>query len=206
VAAVTPSRSAEGSGTPPLDRGSRSEARRTAGGGDPFDLFQIPPAFELDLEELGRRHRELSRALHPDRYVGRPAAERREALGRAIEVNEAWRVLRDPARRAEVLLQRLGVPTGEESNPPARPEFLMEMMERRESLRALGRAGDLAGVEALSEEVRGQERELLRELGEGFRRALETPEAPVPATLSLRLGELRYLRRFFDEADAFLSD
>ncbi len=201
MAAVTPSRSAEG--TPPVDRGSRA-APRPVRGGDPFELFQIAPAFDLDSEELGRRHRELSRALHPDRYVGRPAAERREALGRAIEVNEAWRVLRDPARRAEALLQRLGSPVGEESNPPARPEFLMEMMERRENLRALGRAGDVAGIEALSDEVRAQERELLKELGEGFRKALDAPEAPVPATLSLRLGELRYLRRFFDEADAFL--
>lgn len=226
MAAVTPSRSGDREGQAPVTDPATTPVRS----GDAFDVFQIEPAFALDLEDLGRRHRELSRALHPDRYVGRPAAERRRALGRAIEVNEAWRVLRDPVRRGEALLVRLGVATGEESNPPAAPEFLMEMMERRESLRESGRAGDLAAVEKLSAEMRQQEAQLLRELGAAFEPALRqhgfrTPEGGLaegalaegrssegaaapsgPAALALRLGELRYLRRFFDEADAFLSE
>jgi molecular chaperone HscB len=43
------------------------------------------------------------------------------ALSRAIEVNEAWRALRDPIKRAEALLVRLGVPVGETAEPKARP-------------------------------------------------------------------------------------
>ncbi len=67
---------------------------------DPFDTLGVEPRFDLDLAALERRHRDLSRALHPDRYAGAPAAERRLALGRAIDANEALRVLKDPIRRA----------------------------------------------------------------------------------------------------------
>ena len=61
---------------------------------DPFELLGIPARYDLDLDELATRQRDLSRALHPDRYAGRGASERRQALGKAIEVNEAARLLK----------------------------------------------------------------------------------------------------------------
>jgi molecular chaperone HscB len=186
VAAVTPSRSA--------DLAGRVDRTNSGGASDPFDLFQVEPCFELDLEELGQRHRELSRALHPDRYVGRSAGERRQALG----------VLKDPLRRAEALLVRLGYPMVEGSQPPAEPEFLMEMMERREALRELARQGDMAGVEALSRESLAARGELLEELAAGFRKALSGEEDGAPESLIGRMGKLRYYRRFLDEVDAVL--
>jgi molecular chaperone HscB len=182
---------------------------------DPFHVFQIEPRFDLDLGALGQRHRDLSRALHPDRYAGRPAAERREALGRAIQVNEAWRVLRDPVRRAEALLRRLGVALGEDSQPPDDPEFLMNMMERRETLRELAKRADVAAITALSEHVRADEQRTLAELGEGLARALERQAAldrpasepsPAAAGLTVLLGQLRYYRRFFDEVETLLDE
>lgn len=170
---------------------------------DPFEVFQIEPRFDLELDALGQRHRDLSRALHPDRYGGRPAAERRQALNRAIEVNEAWRVLRDPLRRAEALLRRLGVVVSEESQPPADPEFLMEMMERREKLRELGKRGDQAGIAELAKAVRADEQEVFGLLAKGLEaaRAGAAPEGLTPL-----LAKLRYFRRFFDEVDALASD
>jgi molecular chaperone HscB len=179
---------------------------------DPFDIFQIEPAFALDLSELGKRHRDLSRALHPDRYAGRPATERRAALNRAIEVNEAWRVLRDPVRRAEVLLERLGTSLEEGTEPPAPPEFLMTMMEHRESLREAARSRDKAKIDALCGEVERERERVLARLSHGFAAALHSgaghESAPSPDGAHLRplLGELRYFRRFFDEAEAVLDD
>lgn len=196
MAAVTPSPFAERTGSSRTGQGPTLR--------DPFDVFQIEPAFDLDLEGLGQRHRDLSRALHPDRYVGRPAAERRQALNRAIEVNEAWRTLRDPLERARALLARLGAPVTEDSQPPADPELLMEMMERRESLQQLGRKGDTAGIERLARGARDEERRVLEDLAGSFRRALAGESVPL-AALQQRLGELRYYRRFFDEVDALLT-
>jgi len=47
---------------------------------DPFETLGLAPKFDVDLKAAESRHRELSRALHPDRYVKAPAAERRMAL------------------------------------------------------------------------------------------------------------------------------
>ena len=88
---------------------------------DPFEALGVEPAFNLDLALLEQRHRDLSRALHPDRHASSGAAERRMALGRAIEVNEAFRKLKDPIRRAEALLALRGVQSGEGKDPPAPP-------------------------------------------------------------------------------------
>src|SRR5262245_41178207 len=86
---------------------------------DPFETLGVEPRYNLDLRALEQRHRDLSKALHPDRYASAPAAERRLSLSRAIDVNEAFRALRDPVRRAEALVRRAGVPVGETAEPKA---------------------------------------------------------------------------------------
>jgi len=82
---------------------------------DPFATLGLAPSFDVDLAAIGKIHRELSRALHPDRYIGASPSERRAALAKAIEVNEAWRIVRDPIRRADALLVLRGVASGESS-------------------------------------------------------------------------------------------
>ncbi|MBX3184000.1 MAG: Fe-S protein assembly co-chaperone HscB [Polyangiaceae bacterium] len=136
---------------------------------DPFELLQIPPSFDLDLNALSARHRELSRALHPDRYVGAPSAERRQALGRAISVNEAWRRLKEPVSRAEALCERYGVPYGERAEPKASPDWLMEVMELREALAEARRARDIARVEQLTRDVKAAREATLERLTAHFR-------------------------------------
>ncbi len=176
---------------------------------DPFDIFQIEPTFALDLGDLEKRQRDLSRALHPDRHAGKPAHERRQALNRAIEVNAAFRVLKDPVRRAEALMLRLGEPMGEGTEPPADPEFLMEMMERRENLRELVRSRNKDAISALCKEVEKDRTCVLEKLTTSFAAALASHAAGADAGLGgarLALGKLRYLRRFFDEANAALDD
>ena len=86
---------------------------------DPFATLGIARTYTVDMAALEKTHRELSRALHPDRYVDAGASARRAALTKAVEVNEAWRIVRDPIRRAEALLELAGVAVGEEA--AARP-------------------------------------------------------------------------------------
>ena len=163
---------------------------------DPFVTLGIEPRFQLDIKDAEKHHLELSRALHPDRYVGRPASERRLALSKAIEVNEAWRVVRDPLRRAQSLLTRAGIDAGETGEAQADPELLMEMMEQREALAEVRMSRDAARLEALTGDMRKREQRLLALLGE----ALDGASPPRDA-LPL-LSELRYVRRFLDEASA----
>ncbi len=172
---------------------------------DPFQILRLEPRFDLDLTALEERHRELSRVLHPDRHVGRPSAERRQALSSAIEVNDALRALKDPVRRAEVLLARREVCLDPERAAPAAPEFLMQVLEERE---------------ALADAERARNAELVRRLCSGFdarraaaeaalARAFEdwatkagAPAAPEVAAITEKLAELRYLKRLIAEAHA----
>lgn len=168
---------------------------------DPFQLFGVEPSFRLDLESLEQRHRELSRALHPDRYAGSAPGERRQALSRAIEVNEAWRVLRDPIRRAEALCRLRGWSVGEGQEPRADPLLLMEMMEQREALADARRARDLERVTQLASGVRNAEAAAVERLA-GL---LDAPQSAPEAVLQ-QLGSLRYYRRFLEEAAAIEDD
>lgn len=177
---------------------------------DAFEVLGLPARYDLDLVELSARHRELSRALHPDRYQGRGASERRQALNKAIEVNDAFRSLKDPVKRAELLLARLGVSVGEQVERQMSPDFLMEIMELREKLGDLRRARDLEGVEVLSHKVEAQRRHVAESLEAGFREALMAAASPAPEALEKELlpllGQLRYYARFFAEAHAIVDE
>jgi len=173
---------------------------------DPFDTLGIAPTFDLDLAALEKRYRELARVLHPDRYLGASAAERRMALGKAVEVSDAWRLLRDPIRRAEALLRRHGVRVEEGKEPKAAPEFLMEMLEQRESLSEAKASGDAAAVERLAEAIYNRQKDVTARIAA----ALASPgsaspngnDAPSLDEVVSLLGELRYYRRFLDEVSA----
>ncbi|HSN97058.1 MAG TPA: Fe-S protein assembly co-chaperone HscB [Candidatus Nanopelagicales bacterium] len=171
---------------------------------DPFATLGIEPRFRIDLRAVEQRHRELSRALHPDRYAGASATERRMALGRAIEVNEAWRVLRDPIRRAEALVALSGVEVREETLPKPDPDFLMEILEQREELADAARRKDRARVDALGADIRAREEAALAELGAGLDGAAGDAQK-IRAVLP-HLAELKYFRRFLDEVAAIDED
>ena len=167
---------------------------------NPFETLGVEPRFDLDLKALEERHRTLSGTLHPDRYAGKPATERRMALDQAIAVNTAWRALRDPVKRAESLLTLRGVAVGETAEPQAPPALLMEMMEVHEELAEARQQKDLDQLGALRGRMQSHEHDALKRLTSGFAEAGSDP-AKLTALLPV-LGELRYLHRFFEQLDA----
>jgi molecular chaperone HscB len=163
---------------------------------DPFAILGIARRFDVDLGNVERIHRDLSRALHPDKFVG-VERDRKAALAKAVEVNEAWRILRDPVRRAEALLKLEGLNFAEGQEPKPAPEFLMEMLEQREALSDAKHAHDIGAVRAMAASVEARVGEVERALSEGFARRDADKEM-----LVRRLGELRFFRRFLDEVSA----
>jgi molecular chaperone HscB len=162
---------------------------------DPFATLGIAPTFDVDLAGIEKTHRELSRTLHPDKYVGAGASERREALAKAVEVNEAWCIVRSPIRRAEALLRLRGVDVGDAAEPKADPDFLMEMLELREALAEARQARDLPGVRRMAALVEARAGEAERALAAGF-------SGGQTSSLVGKVGELRFYRRFLDEVSA----
>jgi molecular chaperone HscB len=163
---------------------------------DPFAILGISRSYDIDLSAVEKRHRELSRALHPDRYADAGASERRLTLGKAVEVNEAWRIVRDPVTRAEALFALAGISVGEQNEPKPTPALLMEAMERREALAEAKAKRDLAAIERLVGEVDASRASVHEKLRAGFARG-EKLAGLVPL-----LGELRFHRRFLDEVNA----
>ncbi len=164
---------------------------------DPFATLGIPRAFEVDLAFVEKTHRELSRTLHPDRHARGGPTERRYALSKAVEVNEAWRVVRNPIQRAEALFALAGVEVGEAREPPASADLLMDMMEQREALAEAKAKRDLTAMHQLASQFESRARLVEEQLSRGFRDCAGDREGL--ATLLPRLGELRFYRRFLDE-------
>ncbi len=170
---------------------------------DPFSILGIARTFAVDLPEVERRHRELSSALHPDKYAQSTAWERRATLSKAVLVNEAWRVVRDPVRRAEALFSLAGVAIGERNEPPANPEFLMNMMEQREELSRIKAERNRKDLELLLSSVQANVAKIEGTLARAFSNGHDA------SALSLhvgRLGELRFYRRLVDEAETLIAE
>ncbi len=131
------------------------------------------------------------------------------ALSRAIEVNEAQRLLRDPVRRAEAILQLRGLEgeVGETREPKPDGAFLMEVMEAREALDEARASKDLGRIGAVVAEARAQHAAALRTLGELLDGALlaGADVAALRKAIPL-LGRLRYATRLLDEAIAAEDD
>jgi molecular chaperone HscB len=117
-------------------------------------------------------------------------------LNKAILVNEAWRALKDPVRRAEALLRHHGLVINEQTEPKASPVLLMEMMEAREELGALRAKGDAAQLAAWRVQQERRRDTVCEALADRF--AVLSVGGDV-APVRDKLVELRYLQRLIEE-------
>ena len=181
----------------------------------------MPARYAVDPKAAEERFRDASRAVHPDRFATADPRARRFATQRTVQLNEAWRTVKDPVRRAEYLLALAGFDVGAESGPtrPRGPDgagaeriaiptaLLSEILDLREELATARAAGDDAHVQKLARDVRERVTEVMDRVGYGFARAEGEPKGSAEELRTLEtvthdLVELRYLRRFLDEVDA----
>jgi len=134
---------------------------------DHFAVFGLPRKLSVELSLLEETFHRLSWQLHPDNFVNAPVAERELSLQRSSELNDAYRVLRDPVGRVEYLLEIEGERKEGERKQQAPPELLEEVFELNESLDELREAkasgGDLSD---LKDRLRSAERNFQEKLGE----------------------------------------
>ena len=108
---------------------------------DYYELLGIPRALNVSLEDLQKRYYSLSRELHPDRFMNRPASEREQAENTYSAVNDGFRTLKDPIKRAQYLLVLEGFEIGEQGSKDVPPELLEEVFELNMALEEM-RSGD----------------------------------------------------------------
>lgn len=100
---------------------------------DPFTVFGLPRSLDLDERALESRYLRLSRECHPDLHRAKETGDCIAVLQRSAEINDAWRILRDPWQRARALLELLS-PGALERNKKLDPAFLVEALELAEAV------------------------------------------------------------------------
>ncbi|MFT5781543.1 MAG: molecular chaperone HscB [Pseudomonas sp.] len=118
-----------------------------------FALFDLQPAFGLDLTQLAVRYRELARSVHPDRFTDGTEREQRLAVEQSASLNEAYQTLKNTSSRARYLLSLSGVELPLEVTVQD-PEFLLQQMQLREELEDLQEIANLAGVDAFKQRLK----------------------------------------------------
>jgi molecular chaperone HscB len=100
---------------------------------DPFTVFGLPRSLDLDERTLEQRYLRLSRECHPDLLRSAETGDCVAVLQRAAEINDAWRVLRDPWLRARALIE-LADSTALERGKKLDPGFLASALDLAEEV------------------------------------------------------------------------
>ena len=108
---------------------------------DYYALLGLERTLNLSVEDLQRRFYDLSRQLHPDRFTRKLERERHYSLDASSVLNDAYRVLRDPVKRAQYVLSQEGFDVGEQQSKDVPQELLEEVFELNMALEEM-RGGD----------------------------------------------------------------
>jgi molecular chaperone HscB len=155
---------------------------------DKFALLGLEPSFD-EPQGLDDQFRALSRKLHPDRFARATPRERRYSLEQTTLLNDAYKTVKDPVRRAEHLLALRGIKV----EPKMSPEFLEQTLEDRERLLEAKMSG--APLEPLAKGVREQRDRTLSQVRELVENGGDLAQA---AEL---LARTRYYARYLDEVE-----
>src|SRR5690606_20389904 len=164
-----------------------------------FDLFQLPQQFAIDAAALDRAYHEVQHKVHPDRFAHASDSERRVAMQWATRANEAYKVLKNPFRRAAYLCELNGVDLQVESNTAMPAAFLMQQMEWREALDEAKAGKDAVALDRLSGEVHGTRRRQMESIGA----LLDQQQDFAAAAEGVR--QMMFLEKFGDEVAAAID-
>lgn len=162
-----------------------------------YEVFDLLPTYELASSDLESRYLQAAAACHPDQFSD--PLDQAEAAEKAAAINQAYRILKDPLSRAEELL-RIVTGQASEKDVDLPPDFLMEMMERREALEeALGEQ-DKPRAKALATQAQQDMQQVLHDFSEHTQSCLQHPDEETLAKARLALAKARYFKRMADSA------
>jgi len=134
---------------------------------DYFAIFDLPRKLWIEMDGLEKKFLQLSWKLHPDNFVNATERERELSLEKSSQLNDAYRVLRDPVSRVEYLLELEGARKEGEHKQKAPPELLEEVFELNESLDELREAKSAGNdLTALKSRLESAEKNFGEKLGE----------------------------------------
>jgi molecular chaperone HscB len=174
---------------------------------DYFALLGIDRKLTLSEGDLQRRFYELSRLLHPDRFMRKPEAERQYSLEASSILNDAYRTLRDPVKRAEYVLTEEGFDVAEQRSKDVPPELLEEVFELNMALEEM-RGGDESArpqLEEARDNFAGMLDETGRDLAGLFAAYDAAPQREALGRIRGVLNRRRYIQNLVNEVEKELA-
>ena len=170
---------------------------------NPFALFDLPVAFQVDSVLLNERYLALQKSLHPDNFSAASAQEQRLAIQKSAEINDALRILKDPITRADSII---AINTGETENPEEKSnnniDFLMQQMEWRETLENIENRQDTDELTAFTQEINQIRHAILSELST----ALDAQHWDIARTITDKLRFIKKLQAEIERVEETLLD
>jgi len=159
-----------------------------------FSLFDLPVDFQVDLDTLSQRYREIQKQVHPDNYANSTESERLLAVHTAAEVNDAFETLKSPLARAEYMVMEHGFDVKHEQATIKDGMFLMQQMELREELEEIADASD---AETAFDDFYDDVKQLINQYTEQFQSQFNQ-QAYTDAAMAVR--KLRFIYKLQNEA------
>ncbi len=170
---------------------------------NPFALFDLPVAFQVDSALLNERYLALQKSLHPDNFSAASAQEQRLAMQKSAEINDALRILKDPITRADSII---AINTGETENPEEKSnndiDFLMQQMEWRETLENIENRQDTDELTAFTQEINQIRHAILSELST----ALDAQQWDIARAITDKLRFIKKLQAEIERVEETLLD
>ena len=170
---------------------------------NPFALFDLPVAFQVDSALLNERYLALQKSLHPDNFSAASAQEQRLAIQKSAEINDALRILKDPITRADSII---ALNTGETENPEEKSSkdigFLMQQMEWRETLENIENRQDTDELTAFAQEINQIRHAILSELST----ALTEQQWDIARAITDKLRFIKKLQTEIERVEETLLD
>jgi molecular chaperone HscB len=134
-----------------------------------YQLFDMPIAYEIDMDHLQQHYRTLAQSTHPDKFASAGDQERRISMQQTSWINKAFQTLKDPIERAVYLLQLKDIDVRLENETTMDAAFLMQQMELREALEDVRQQDDpLAFLDAELVKVKSSMQSLSHEFSAAY--------------------------------------
>jgi len=161
-----------------------------------FQVFDFEEAFDLDLDALTQKYRQLQSEVHPDKFADGSETERMRAVQLTSYLNQAYESLRLPIKRAAYLLTLAGEDVENAAQADLPMELLMEQMQLREQLDEL--PADESALPTL-EDLKNKVKLRLIARREDFSTAIKAPDLTVARRL---FHEMQFLEKLLAEINS----
>lgn len=175
---------------------------------DYYRVMGLEPKLQLDSNELQQIFYRRSRELHPDRFARAAADVQKAALEESSLLNDAYRTLREPVKRAEYFLKNHGFDIGTQSTKDVPPELLEQVFEMNMALEEW-KSGDVSArpqLEQAQREFDQIRQELDGELEALFAAHDRSPEEATRKAMRALLNKRRYIENLLRDVNGYLSN